>query len=102
MLTASIDQTEDAIITAIEKTCGGHGQPVPFRGAYLLEEAEDCEKRPLPGCGHKGFSLRRRIPMLPPSIVPTNWRTDAMKFACTVSPPPSHRHATRNTHHMAP
>ena len=30
--------TEDAIITAVEKTCGAHGQPVPFRGAYLLEE----------------------------------------------------------------
>ena len=56
--------------------------PVPFRGAYLLEAAEDCAAQPLPGCGHKGFSLRRRIPMLPPAIVPLSWRTDAMKLAC--------------------
>eukprot|EP01052_Picozoa_sp_SAG31_P046204 SAG31_NODE_8739_length_1396_cov_1.981496_2_plen_101_part_01 len=74
--------SEDEIITAIEKACGPRGEPVPFRGAYLLEEAEDCEVKPLPGCGHKGFSLRRRIPLLPPAIVPLGWPTDAMKLAC--------------------
>ena len=50
----------------MEKMCGSVGAAAPFRGAYLLEEAKDCATHPMPGCGHKGFSLRRRHPVLPP------------------------------------
>ena len=59
----------------MEKMCGSVGAAAPFRGAYLLEEAKDCATHPMPGCGHKGFSLRRRHPVLPADIVPLSWRT---------------------------
>lgn len=75
--------TENDIIAAVEKMCGPTGSAAPFRGAYLLEEAKDCTTHPMAGCGHQGFSLRRRQPPLPASIVPLSWRTDALKLACT-------------------
>lgn len=74
--------TENDIMAAVEKMCGAPGAAAPFRGAYLLEEAKDCATHPLPGCGHQGFSLRRRQPPLPADIVPLSWRTDALKLAC--------------------
>lgn len=74
--------TENDIIAAVEKMCGPQGSAAPFRGAYLLEEAKDCKTHPRPGCGHEGFSLRRRQPPLPADIVPLSWRTDALKLAC--------------------
>ena len=74
--------TENDIIAAVEKMCGPQGSAAPFRGAYLLEEAKDCKTHPMSGCGHQGFSLRRRHPPLPANIVPLSWRTDALKLAC--------------------
>ena len=67
----------------MEKMCGSVGAAAPFRGAYLLEEAKDCATHPMPGCGHKGFSLRRRHPVLPADIVPLSWRTVKRTTLCS-------------------
>ena len=69
-------------MAAVEKMCGTIASPAPFRGAYLVEEAKDCSDHPLPGCGHNGFSMRRRHPVLPANVIPNSWRTEALKLAC--------------------
>ena len=73
---------QNDIMAAVEKMCGTIASPAPFRGAYLVEEAKDCSDHPLPGCGHNGFSMRRRHPVLPANVIPNSWRTEALKLAC--------------------
>ena len=75
--------TEDQMFDLIDKTCGKGGRPVPFRGAYVLEQEANAKQTGSDGSSSTGFFLRRRDPPVPASQIPADgWEADALKIGC--------------------